>query len=97
MYISAKTGQGVDKIFEAVIERIPPPDIVPSEILKCFLFAARYVPNRGVACLIKVMSGTFNIESVRQLMSFHNAKRYEIYEAGIVQPDLVPTGLLKSG
>ncbi len=65
MHISAKTGLGVDKIFEAIIERIPPPKLAQSDELKLFLFGARFVQTRGVACLIKVMSGTFNIETVR--------------------------------
>ena len=65
--------------------------------VKCFLFGAKYLPTRGVACFIKVMSGQLNHETVRQLMSFHKMKRYEIYEIGVVQPDLVPTALLQTG
>ena len=58
--------------------------------LKCFLFDARYVPERGgVACLIKVMSGILDANSAKQLMSYHMRRRYEIYQIGIVQPDLV--------
>ena len=56
------------------------------------------MPERGgVACLIKVMSGVLNHDNVKQLMSFHRRKRYEIYQVGVVQPDLVPTGLLTQG
>ena len=61
LYISAKAGIGVDKVFEAIIERVPPPplptiDEEEESPLKCFLFDARFVPERGgVACLIKVM------------------------------------------
>ena len=96
LYISAKSGKGVDQVFESIIERVPPP-MAPvkleteetldpkKELLKCFLFDARFVPERGgVACLIKVMSGTLDIESVRQVMSFHMRKRYEVYQVGIV-------------
>lgn len=56
------------------------------------------MPERGgVACLIKVMSGVLDNDNVKQLMSFHMRKRYEIYQVGIVQPDLVQTGLLTQG
>ena len=102
MYISAKSGLGVDKVFESIIDRIPPPaapekDVVLNEDgtevkveegkeakvedpLKCFLFDAKFVPERGgVACLIKVMSGVLNHDNCRQLMSYHLRKRYEIY------------------
>lgn len=66
--------------------------------LKCFLFDARFVPERGgVACLIKVMSGELNNDNVKQMMSYHLRKRYEIYQVGIVQPNLVPTSILTQG
>ena len=97
LYISAKTGQGVDTVFKAIIESLPPPPAPENEILKAFLFDARYVPTRGVACLIKVMSGCLTLEKVKQLMSFHNKIRYQVYDYGIVQPNLVPTGIIKAG
>lgn len=98
--ISAKEGIGLSELFQAIIDRIKPPPFksnTSEDVLKCFLFDARFVQNRGVACYLKVMSGIFNIEQVRQLFSFHNKKRYEVYEVGIVKPDLVPTGHLKTG
>ena len=53
--------------------------------MKCFLFDARFVPERGgVACLIKVMSGVLDNDNVRQMMSYHMRRRYEIYQVGIV-------------
>ena len=102
LYISAKQGTGVDKVFESIIERVEPPpasiteaveeeqkkgeEVAPAgDPLKCFLFDARFVPERGgVACLIKVMSGVLNNDNVRQMMSYHMRRRYEIYQVGIV-------------
>lgn len=52
--------------------------------LKAFLFDARFVQSRGVACLIKIMSGTLNMQNIRHLMSYHRLKRYDIFEVGIV-------------
>lgn len=53
--------------------------------MKCFLFDARYVPERGgVACLVKVMSGVLDNDNIKQLMSYHKRKRYEIYQVGVV-------------
>ena len=95
LYISAKVGTGLDKVFETIIDRIEPPLLKEKDIadtaLKCFLFDARFVPNRGVACFVKVMSGKFDLEKVRQLMSFHMSKRYEVYEVGVPQPELTST------
>jgi GTP-binding protein LepA len=85
-------------VFQAVIDRFPPPPVPENnEAVKLFLFDARFVPTRGVVCLIKVMQGTLSIEQIRQLMSYHNQTRYQVYEYGIVQPNLVPTGVLKTG
>ena len=95
LYISAKDGTNVDKVLEAIIERINPPPLPSNEQgevmqavegsknvdpLKCFLFDARFVPERGgVACLIKVMSGELNHDNIRQMMSYHLRKRYDLY------------------
>ena len=96
--ISAKTGFGVKEVFQAVIERIPPPPVPKdNNAVKLFLFDARFVPSRGVACLVKVMQGQISIEKIKQLMAFHNQSRYQIYEYGIVQPHLVSTEELKTG
>ena len=85
MLISAKQGLGVPALLDAIIDRFsPPPRAKDNDALKCFLFDARYVPSRGVACLIKVMQGQFNIETVRQLISYHKGKRYDIYDVGVV-------------
>lgn len=59
LYISAKEGKNVDDVFQQVIERIKPPNEDAKDNsnkpMKAFLFDARFVPNRGVACLIKIM------------------------------------------
>jgi len=39
--------------------------------LKAFLFDAKFVPNRGVQCLIKIMSGQLNVQFIRNMMSYH--------------------------
>ena len=103
LYISAKEGTNLHQVFDAIIERIEPPkvqdDDPDKELLKCFLFDARYTGSRGVACFIKVMTHKpLDLNQIQRLISFHSTKRYEIYEIGVVQPKkLVPTGALKPG
>jgi translation elongation factor EF-4 len=86
LFISAKTGQGVDSVLDSIINRIDPP--VPpkkDDPLRCFLFDARYVPNRGVACLVKIMGGSFlDFQKLKMLTSFHTGKRYDLYDIGVV-------------
>lgn len=67
--------------------------------LKLFLFDARFVKDKGVACFVKVMSGrSLDFEKIKQVLSYHNMKRYEIYDVGVIQPQkLTSTKILKSG
>lgn len=89
--ISAKTGLNVEQVLKAVVDKIDPPACRKYEkgekedAFRAFLFDARYIPNRGVACLIKVMPGmNFDFETLRTLNSFHTGKRYDIYDIGVV-------------
>ena len=60
------------------------PAPVVEDQFKAFLFDARYVPNRGVACLIKIMGGQLDYETLRVVTSYHTGKRYDVYEVGVV-------------
>ena len=63
IHISAKTGLGVDRVIEAVIGRIPPPKIEvldDKEAFKAFLFDSKFIHNRGVMCLVKVVAGVID-------------------------------------
>ena len=66
--ISAKDGKNVQMLLEQTIEKIPPPISEEEQLkaskqpLKAFLFDARFVQSRGVSCLIKIMSGTLNLQ-----------------------------------
>ena len=92
-FISAKDGTNVDLVFKAIIEKLKPPEIdresskleSGEEILRTFLFDARFVPHHGVACLIKIMGGgAMDFKKIKRLTSYHTGKKYEIYDIGIV-------------
>ena len=69
-----------------------------SDLFRAFLFDARYVPNRGVACLIKIMGGgAFDFTKLKHISSYHTGKRYDVYDVGIVQPKMTETGYLPDG
>ena len=55
--VSAKTGKGIEKLIEAVIDRVPPPK-VNNDKLKCLIFDSYFDSYRGVVILVRVMSGT---------------------------------------
>lgn len=89
-------------VLDSIVNRIPAPFVGEAEArknknLKAFLFDAKYIPNRGVQCLIKIMSGSINLQFLRHLMSFHRQKRYDVFEIGVVQPKMNPTSILTIG
>ena len=54
---SGKTGEGVDKLIDAVIEKVPSPKKEDTDELKCLIFDSYLDPYRGVVALVRVMSG----------------------------------------
>ena len=48
LLISAKDGIGIEEVFRKIIEDIPAPQFSSEDLLKIFLFDARYIPTRGV-------------------------------------------------
>jgi len=92
---SAKTGQGVDDIIEAIIERIPSPKGNPDAPLKALLFDSWYNSYRGVVVLVRVFEGTLQTGAPIELMA-HNAA-YEVEEVGYLTPKLSRKNRLIAG
>ena len=56
--VSAKSGLGVEALLDAIVERVPAPKGSPAEPARALIFDSWYDPYRGVAMLVRVMSGT---------------------------------------
>ncbi|KIJ69083.1 hypothetical protein HYDPIDRAFT_36176 [Hydnomerulius pinastri MD-312] len=95
LQISAKTGQGVEAILEAIIERIPPPPASLDKPLKALLFDSQYDRYRGVISLVSLHDGV--IRKGDKIVSCHTRKKYEVQEVGIMYPEEVPTTSLQPG
>ncbi|TEB26571.1 translation factor GUF1, mitochondrial [Coprinellus micaceus] len=93
--ISAKTGQGVQQVLEAIIERLPSPQGLKEAPLKAFLFDSFYDRYRGVISLINVQEGV--LRKGEKIASYHTRKKYEVTELGIMHPEEIPTQSLNPG
>src|SRR6187455_287391 len=93
--ISAKTGDGVPELLDAVIERIPAPDGDPKDPLQALIFDSYYDSYRGVVSSVRVMTGTLKTGSRVRFMqagAVHDAD-----EIGVRRPDHTPVATLGPG
>ena len=81
---SAKSGEGVQNILEAVIEKIPPPAGKESAALQALIFDSWFDPYQGVVCLIRVVNG--KMKKGDHLLFWGTKKKSEILKLGIFTP-----------
>jgi len=81
---SAKTGEGIKELVEAVIERVPSPKGNPNDKLKALVFDSYFDPYRGVVALIRIMDGKVNVKDKIKLMA--TGANHEVVELGISTP-----------
>ena len=93
--VSAKTGQGVPEVLEAIVHRLPPPTGDPDAPLQALIFDSWFDAYRGVIVLVRVMQGTMRKGQRIRLMS--NSKSFEVESMGVLMPKPVEIGLLTAG
>jgi GTP-binding protein LepA len=93
--ISAKTGQGIDDVLEAVVARIPQPAGDDAAPLSALIFDASYDSYRGVVMLVRVRDGTIRPGQTIRLM--HTGADHEVEEVGLLRLKHVPLAELGAG
>ena len=93
--VSAKTGQGVPEVLEAIVHRLPAPTGDPDAPLQALIFDSWFDAYRGVIVLVRVMQGTMRKGQRIRLMS--NGKSYEVESMGVLMPKPVEIGQLTAG
>ena len=93
--VSAKTGEGIDELFEAIVNDFPPPSGDASSPLQALIFDCHYDPYRGVIVHIRVKNGTVKTGDVIKMMS--TSSEYKVEQAGIFKIDYEETGKLEAG
>ncbi len=92
---SAKTGEGVEDVLEAVVEKLPAPVGDPEAPPKALLFDAQYDAYRGVVMLVRVREGT--LRKRQELFMMHSGKSYVVEELGNLQLERVASQELGTG
>ena len=93
--ISAKTGQGVPELLDAIVERIPPPTGQPDAPARALIFDSSYDQYRGVVAFVRVIDGVF--EPRERLRAMAMGTRFEAQEIGFMSPVMRPVDALTAG
>lgn len=95
LLVSAKTGQGIDELFEAIVTRFPAPTGDPLGKTRALIFDCHYDPYRGVIVHIRMMDGSIKPGQTIKLMS--NGTEYKVESTGIFRIKLQETKELVAG
>lgn len=95
LFVSAKTGEGIEGVFEAIITRIPPPEGDASQPLRALIFDSHFDPYRGAIAYVRVVDGTVRIGTHIQMMA--TGRTFQVTEMGIFRPHMTPIDELKAG
>ena len=95
VHVSAKTGEGVDKLLEAIVEKLPGPSGDPDHKLKALIFDAQYDAYRGVVLLCRVQEG--RLRKGQRIRLMHTGTEYSVEEVGTLQIGRRVAGELDAG
>src|SRR2546430_1845871 len=95
--ISAKTGEGVEAVLDAIVERIPPPsgDVSPEAPARALVFDSSYDQYRGVVAFVRMVDGSFTARE--RLRAMAAGTRFEAEEVGFFSPTMRAAESLGAG
>ncbi|EIM65255.1 GTP-binding protein LepA [Desulfobacter postgatei 2ac9] len=95
LLVSAKVGTGVDKVFQAIVDRIPPPTVENTGAFKALIFDSHYDAFRGVIIHVRIFEG--NIKKGDRIQFMSNNATYKVEEVGLFQIKRNPQKSLEAG
>lgn len=93
--VSAKTGQGVDRVLEAIVEKIPAPRDKSGKPLRALIFDSHFDPYKGAIANIRIMEGAVKTGDTIRMMS--SGKEFEVIETGVFLPRMYTVNGLECG
>jgi GTP-binding protein LepA len=95
MLVSAKSGQGVPELLEAIVKRLPPPKGDPENPLQALIFDSWFDPYRGVIVLARLFQGT--LRKGMKVRLWWNGKTLDVETLGVLTPKPVEIDELVAG
>ena len=95
MCVSAKTGEGIDELLEAIVQKFPSPAGDPNGKLAALIFDCHYDVYRGVIVHVRVMEGRLKTGDLIKMMSTNC--QYKVEQCGIFKINYEETGVLEAG
>ena len=92
---SGRTGEGVDEILRAVIERVPHPVGDESAPLQALIFDSVFNSFRGIIAYFKIVNGS--IKKGQQVKFFNTGMEYTADEVGVLKMDMIPRAEMHTG
>ena len=93
--VSAKTGIGIDDIFDAIIKKMPPPEGDLDAPLRALIFDSVYDDYRGVIIYIRIFDGV--IKTGDNFFMMKTNRSFEVAELGLFRPEMTPVDVLSAG
>ncbi|BDF58551.1 elongation factor 4 [Christensenellaceae bacterium] len=93
--VSAKSGENVEQVLEAIVDKLPPPSGDENAPLKALVFDSYYDNYKGAISYVRVMDGKVSEGTKIKFMA--SGKTFDATEVGVFAPSLIPTKELKAG
>jgi GTP-binding protein LepA len=93
--VSAKTGEGVRELLNAIVRQVPPPQGQPDAPARALIFDSVYDTYRGVVTYVRVVDGRLTRREKSLMMSTGTA--HDTLEVGVISPEPVPSESLAAG
>lgn len=95
LFASGKTGQGVNEILDAIVERVPAPVGDPEAPLQALIFDSVFNPFRGIIAYYKIVNGS--IAKGDKVKFINTGMEYDADEVGVLKLDMLPRDRVNTG
>jgi len=93
--VSAKTGQGIEDVLEAIVEYVPAPDDTSDKPLRALVFDSAYDAYLGTICFFKVVDGSIKLGDKIKFMA--TGREFDVIELGFLNPNRNQVPILNTG